>query len=273
MVSVNTSPRKRGLRNMLLHTRTFVITLGDFRYGIRCSGMRSRDDAANPGKNHMPKTGTRGEELHRRLRRINFSWAWKDVLQRPSKKCANIGEQDPGIAWEKSQARAGRNFSQPRTIYLISRSVYFFGWGNHSNIPWRACLRGSAELQKVCPSMGHRSESTESSASPVRNVDGVRDILRSDKQEQRRTKQLNTIESLVGQYKKFSNYIKAKYWNSVKLFIFVRGKCNILERLVHAIDRPSLLSLSPRHTSVRLVHRDQLWGWSRRKWRSFACRR
>ena len=59
--------------------------------------------------------------------------------------------------------------------------------------------------------MGHRSESTESSASPVRNVDGVRDILRSDKQEQRRTKQLNTIESLVGQYKKFPNYIKAKY--------------------------------------------------------------
>ena len=129
MVSVNTSPRKRGLRNMLLHTRTFVITLGDFRYGIQCSGMRSRDDAANPGKNHMPKTGTRGEELHRRLRRFNFSWDWKDVLQRPSKKCANIGEQDPGIAWEKSQARAGRNFSQPRTIYLISRSVYSISSG------------------------------------------------------------------------------------------------------------------------------------------------
>ena len=39
-------------------------------------------------------------------------------VQRPAKKCANLTKQDPGRVRQKSQARAGRHFSQPRTIFL-----------------------------------------------------------------------------------------------------------------------------------------------------------
>ena len=39
-------------------------------------------------------------------------------LQRLAKKFANLAKQDPGRARQKSQARAGTNFSQPRTNSL-----------------------------------------------------------------------------------------------------------------------------------------------------------
>ena len=42
----------------------------------------------------------------------------KSIVQRPAKKCANLTKQDPGRARQKSQARAGINFSQPRTNFL-----------------------------------------------------------------------------------------------------------------------------------------------------------
>ena len=37
-------------------------------------------------------------------------------IQRPAKKYTNLAKQDPGRARQKSQIRAGRNFSQPRGV-------------------------------------------------------------------------------------------------------------------------------------------------------------
>ena len=53
----------------------------------------------------------------------NMQWS---VLQRPAKKCVNLTKQDPGRARQKSQARAGRNFSQPRTNTLADLFIWTF---------------------------------------------------------------------------------------------------------------------------------------------------
>ena len=61
-------------------------------------------------------------------RKSDESWGLRSILKviRPTetgKKSANIAKQDPGRARQKSHARAGRTFSQPRTI-LFCRSLY-----------------------------------------------------------------------------------------------------------------------------------------------------
>ena len=43
---------------------------------------------------------------------------WRQCVQRPTKNCANLAKQDPSRARQKSQARAGTNFSHPRTSIL-----------------------------------------------------------------------------------------------------------------------------------------------------------
>ena len=51
------------------------------------------------------------------------SYSW---VQRPAKKCENLAKQDmdPGRARQKSQVRAGRNFSQPRKNFLADLCLH-----------------------------------------------------------------------------------------------------------------------------------------------------
>ena len=41
-----------------------------------------------------------------------------NLIQRPARKCANLAKLDPCRTRQKSQARAGKNFSPPCTIFL-----------------------------------------------------------------------------------------------------------------------------------------------------------
>ena len=45
------------------------------------------------------------------------------LIQRTRKRFVNLAKQDPGRARQKSEARAGRNFSQPRTSLFRGASV------------------------------------------------------------------------------------------------------------------------------------------------------
>ena len=55
---------------------------------------------------------------------FNFPLNFRNRIQRPAKKCANLAKQDPARAKLKSQARTARNFSRPRTIFLADLCRY-----------------------------------------------------------------------------------------------------------------------------------------------------